>query len=47
MTGSVREGIEQRCLNVGMDAYLAKPYRKEQLHRILCRLLPGTEAESP
>ena len=47
MTGSVREGIEQRCLNVGMDAYLAKPYRKEQLHRILCRLLPGTEAEFP
>lgn len=44
MTGSVREGIELRCLNVGMDAYLAKPYRKEQLHRILQRLLPETTA---
>jgi len=42
LTGSVKEGIEQRCLHAGMDAYLAKPYRKEQLQKVLSRLLPAT-----
>ena len=47
MTGSVREEIERRCRNVGMNAYLAKPYRKEQLYSILHRLLPRSAVESP
>ena len=42
LTGSLKEGIEQRCLHAGMDAYLAKPYRKEQLQEVLSRLLPAT-----
>lgn len=35
MTAHVMEGDEQRCLDAGMDAYISKPIRQEDLARAL------------
>ena len=31
------------CLAAGMDEHLSKPYRRDQIHAMLQRLLPKTE----
>ena len=33
----------QRCLDAGLDDYLAKPFQREELEDILSRWLRGTD----
>ena len=40
MTANAMKGDEERCLEAGMDSYIAKPVRKEQLYQVLARFLP-------
>ncbi len=44
LTANAMEGDRERCLAVGMDDYLAKPYTVDQLGRVLRRWLAGPPA---
>jgi two-component system, sensor histidine kinase and response regulator len=41
LTANAMQGDEQRCLNAGMDAFLAKPYALAGLKSMLVRWLPA------
>ena len=41
LTANTMPGDEQKCLSVGMDAFLAKPYTLATLHTTLARWLPN------
>jgi CheY-like chemotaxis protein len=41
VTANAMEGDRDRCLEAGMDDYLAKPFRAGDLRRVLGRWLPG------
>ena len=43
LTADVAEGTRERCLAAGMDDFLPKPFKKEQLLGILRRYLPAQE----
>jgi CheY-like chemotaxis protein len=45
MTGVVISGSRERCLTVGMDDYLAKPVRVEQLDAAIKRWLTAREPD--
>jgi two-component system, sensor histidine kinase and response regulator len=45
LTANAMQGDEQRCLNAGMDAFLAKPYSLTVLRAMLARWLPAIGAE--
>jgi CheY-like chemotaxis protein len=53
MTANAMTGDRERCLDCGMDAYIAKPVKKLELQRVVGGLLqhsprwPGPEAEKP
>lgn len=47
LTANTMTGDEQRCLDAGMDAFLAKPYTLDALRAMLCRWLPTLDSESP
>ncbi|WP_310460735.1 response regulator [Sphaerotilus sp.] len=47
LTANAMQGDEQRCLQVGMDAFLAKPYTLATLRAVLVRWLPATPQEVP
>ncbi len=41
LTANAMEGVRERCLEVGMDDYIAKPMRQERLAEILARWAKG------
>jgi len=42
MTARAMKGDRERCLEAGMDAYVAKPIRRRELFRTIQRLLAGS-----
>ena len=47
LTANAMPGDREKCLAVGMDDYLSKPIRPEQLATVLEQLLPSNHDESP
>jgi CheY-like chemotaxis protein len=45
MTAHAMKGDEERCLDAGMDGYLAKPIRSEELYALL-ESFPGNPAKA-
>jgi two-component system, sensor histidine kinase and response regulator len=43
MTARAMQGDRERCLAAGMDAYVSKPIRREDLFEVLHRIRPGFE----
>jgi len=41
MTANAMEGDRQRCFDAGMDDYIAKPFRPDDLARVLRRWTEG------
>jgi signal transduction histidine kinase/DNA-binding NarL/FixJ family response regulator len=47
LTANTMQGDEQRCLDAGMDAFLAKPYSMDKLHAVLSRWIPVPARATP
>ena len=47
MTANAMKGDREQCLSVGMDDYVAKPVRSDELSAALERVLGPISAESP
>ena len=47
MTANAMQGDRERALEAGMDDYLAKPVRREDLEAVLRRWIPRPEQEPP
>ena len=47
MTANAMKGDREHCLSVGMDDYVAKPVRSDELSAALERVLGPVHAESP
>jgi CheY-like chemotaxis protein len=45
MTANTMEGDRERCIDAGMDDYLAKPLRVDELESALTRALDGSDGE--
>ncbi|MCY1314647.1 Signal transduction histidine-protein kinase BarA [compost metagenome] len=44
LTANALQGDRERCLNAGMNDYLAKPFKRTDLQQILLRWLPDQSA---
>jgi len=40
-------GDRERCIEAGMDDYLSKPIRREELEGVVERLLPSERPHAP
>ena len=40
LTANALEGDREKCLKAGMDDYVAKPFRGEDIEKVLQKLLP-------
>jgi len=40
------EGDREKCLNAGMDDYIAKPLRKEKVREVVSRWVPTAQIAS-
>jgi CheY-like chemotaxis protein/HPt (histidine-containing phosphotransfer) domain-containing protein len=47
MTANAMEGDRQRCLEAGMNDYIAKPIERARLIEVIGRWLPATPAQAP
>ena len=43
LTANAMADDKAACLAAGMNEHLSKPYRRDQIHAVLERLLPRTE----
>ena len=43
LTANAMEGVEDRCIQAGMDAYVSKPVRPEALLAVIQQWVPGTD----
>ena len=43
MTAHAMAGDRERCLKAGMDAYVAKPFRPQELFRVVEHIEPSTD----
>ena len=43
LTADVKKGVQEKCMEHGMDAYLSKPFTQSQLAQILGQWLPQIE----
>jgi signal transduction histidine kinase/DNA-binding response OmpR family regulator len=43
LTADVKKGIQEKCMEHGMDAYLSKPFTQSQLARIIGQWMPQVE----
>jgi signal transduction histidine kinase/CheY-like chemotaxis protein/ligand-binding sensor domain-containing protein len=46
LTANAMKGDDALCLNAGMDAYLTKPLRSQELYALLDRMLPVSAADA-
>jgi PAS domain S-box-containing protein len=47
MTAHAMKGDRERCLETGMDGYVAKPIQSEELTKVIDRLFPVRAADEP
>jgi len=46
LTANAMQGDQQRCLEAGMDGFLAKPHTRDQLRAVVARWLPDADREA-
>ena len=46
MTAHAMAGDKEKCLAAGMDEYVPKPFKKEQLQQTIEKLLPNTRTNA-
>ena len=46
VTANAMEGDREKCLNAGMDDYIAKPLRKEKVREVVSRWVPTAQIAS-
>ena len=47
VTANAMEGDRERCVDIGMDDYVAKPFKQEALRDMLAKWLPTAEVSDP
>ena len=47
MTAHAMQGDRERCLNAGMDGYVSKPFKVDELMSAIAEFLPGASIPAP